>query len=233
MATVNDTHFNTLDQTINSIADHQLALQHAPYIRFDDREPFLPSVVGYTIFHEPGVSPSFPRQISLNSDVTTVIEYAIWWDWDIGHLYELEHVWVFINQNGELVRGEASWHGGCRNMSLALDADHVTLYSEPGKHAFAPTLDWFKDRRKRSKRSGSAPYSSHLPASYMNRRRGRSVPVCVTEFINERVQLLYETAYHVRRGIGRTMHDSVSRIGQLTGDDVEIVRNALVPSQSR
>jgi glycerophosphoryl diester phosphodiesterase len=152
MTTANDTHFNTLDTTIGSDADYQLALQHAPYIRFDDREPFLPSVVGYTLFHESGGSPSFPRQITLLPEATAAIEYAIWWDWDIVHLYELEHVWVFVNQHGELVRGEASWHGGYNEMinetgQIPMKGKRLAVYSEPGKHAFAPYPGFFSERK--------------------------------------------------------------------------------------
>ena len=81
------------------------------------------------------------------------IEYAIWWDWDIGHLYELEHAWVYVDAAGRVVRAEASWHGGQHDMRLdgrlALDGDHVVLFSEPGKHAFAPTPAWFRERRRR------------------------------------------------------------------------------------
>ena len=40
--------FATLDTIISNEADYQLAIQYAPRIRFDVREPFLPSVVGYT-----------------------------------------------------------------------------------------------------------------------------------------------------------------------------------------
>jgi glycerophosphoryl diester phosphodiesterase len=151
MSTADDTHIDTLDKTIGSGADYQLARQHAPYIRFDDREPFLPLVVGYTIFRESGVSPSFPRQINLPPEATTAIEYAIWWDWDIGHLYELEHVWVFVNQNGDLVRSEASWHGGYNVMidktgHIPVEGRRLTVYSEPGKHAFAPYPEFFMER---------------------------------------------------------------------------------------
>ncbi len=152
MTIANDTNFNTLDKTIGSDTDYQLALRHAPYIRFDEREPFFPSVVGYTVFRETGVSPSFPRPINLNSEVTTVIEYAIWWDWDIGHLYELEHVWVYINQSGELVRAEASWHGGYNEMidkigQIPMEGKRLVVYSEPGKHAFAPAPEFFLERK--------------------------------------------------------------------------------------
>lgn len=152
MTTTDDTHLKTLDTTIDSSADHQLALEHAPIIRFDDREPFLPLVVGYTIFREPGRSPSFPRDITLPPGAATAIEYAIWWDWDIGHLYELEHVWVYLDGRGKLVRGEASWHGDYNEMvdehgQTPVEGARLVVYSEPGKHAFAPYIDFFAKRK--------------------------------------------------------------------------------------
>ena len=52
-----------LDTSIPDRTDYELALRHAPRIRFDLREPFLPSVVGYTVFRQTGTSPSFPREI--------------------------------------------------------------------------------------------------------------------------------------------------------------------------
>jgi len=144
-------------------ADRVLAARYAPILRFDAREPFLPLAAGYTIFRETGESPSFRqgRKIDLalpdGPRAEFAIEYAIWWDWDIGHLYELEHVWVYVGSDGRVVRAEASWHGGHHDMrhegKLALDSDHFVVYSEPGKHAFAPTPDWFKKRRAEFKRS--------------------------------------------------------------------------------
>jgi len=140
-----------------------LAARYSPILRFDAREPFLPLAAGYTIFRQDGPSPSFQRghQVELappgQPPASFAIEYAIWWDWDIGHLYELEHVWVFVDAQSRVVRGEASWHGRYRDMcyegELALDSDHLVLYSEPGKHAFAPTPAWFQERRQRFKRS--------------------------------------------------------------------------------
>lgn len=139
------------------------AARYAPILRFDSLEPFLPIAVGYTIFYENGESTSFRQGHTVDlaprgqPAAQFAIEYAIWWDWDIGHLYELEHVWVYVDAQGVVVRCEASWHGGLRDARLdgriALDGDHVALYSEPGKHAFAPTPDWFKERRKQFKRS--------------------------------------------------------------------------------
>ncbi len=147
-------------------AARALAARYAPILRFDTAEPFLPLAAGYTIFRETGRSPSFQRGRSIDlapqgeTPAALAIEYAIWWDWDIGHLYDLEHAWVFVDAAGRVVRAEASWHGGYHDMrlhgSLALDGDHVVLFSEPGKHAFAPAPDWFRERRRQFKRSETA-----------------------------------------------------------------------------
>ena len=135
--------------------DYALAVRYAPIIRFDAREPFLPLVAGYTVFRAPAPSPSFPRQLALQVEgapqATTVIEYAIWWDWDIQHLYELEHVWVYLNDAGYVVHCEASSHGGYHTMrhdgDVAREGERVVVCSEPGKHAFAPNFVWFDPHR--------------------------------------------------------------------------------------
>lgn len=149
-----DISLRTLLQT-EQTEERSLAARYAPILRFDAREPFLPLAVGYTLFHNDGDSPSFPRRITLQTPdsppATLAIEYAIWWDWDIQHLYELEHVWVFVDADGRVCRGEASWHGGWHAMAtdgaLLLDGDHLIVFSEPGKHAFAPNTAWFHNRR--------------------------------------------------------------------------------------
>lgn len=147
-----DAHFATLDTTIPDDVNYQLALKYAPRIRFDAKEPFLPSVVGYTIFRETSPSSSFPRTIEIGGDVATVIEYAVWWDWDIEHLYELEHIWVLLDTEGNLVGGEASWHGGFHvmldeNERLPVEDGRLMVHSEPGKHAFAPSPKWLHERK--------------------------------------------------------------------------------------
>jgi len=109
---------------------------------------------GYTIFRADDDSPSFPRRIELappgKPPAALAIEYAIWWDWDIGHLYELEHVWVFVDDQGRVARAEASWHGGFHDMTwnaaVPLEGDRLVGLSEPGKHAFAPHADWYAER---------------------------------------------------------------------------------------
>ncbi len=144
--------FAILDTSIPNDEDYQLAIKYAPRIRFDVREPFLPSVVGYTIFRETAESPSFPRKIDVSDDVAFVIEYAVWWDWDIGHLYELEHIWVYVNHDGDIVAGDASWHGGQHPMvdesgQMPMEEGRLTVHSESGKHAFAPSNQWLLERK--------------------------------------------------------------------------------------
>jgi glycerophosphoryl diester phosphodiesterase len=147
-------------------ARRALAFRYAPRLRFDTNEPFLPLAAGYTIFHEDAPSPSYTkgRTVSLSppeqGSSTTAIEYAIWWDWDIGHLYELEHVWVYVDAGGQVVRAEASWHGDYHDMrtdrGLSIEDGHLVICSEPGKHAFAPTPDWFRERWASMRRSPTA-----------------------------------------------------------------------------
>lgn len=125
--------------------DLALAATYAPIVLFDAAEPFLPLVVGVTVFHNEADSFSFPRRISheFTPPWQTAIEYAIWWDWDIGHLYELEHAWSYVGADGRLVWAEASWHGSFSSMILSsggvsAEGNRPVLYSQPGKHAFAP-----------------------------------------------------------------------------------------------
>jgi len=135
--------------------DRDIAARYAPVLYFDEKEPFLPIIVGYTIFRQDGQSPSFPRTVQFKKpgmpQVSFAIEYTIWWDWDIGHLYELEHVWIFVDATGDMVRVDASWHGGYHTAigkSILLDKDgRVALFSQPGKHAMAFSEEEFQHIR--------------------------------------------------------------------------------------
>lgn len=127
-------------------ADIALARRLAPVIRFCDNEPFLPSRVGITVLDAPARSPSTGLPIAFEPGVAKVIEYAIWWDWDIQHLYELEHIWLKLSADDSVLAVEASAHGGKFAMrlpdgALPLEAGRVTLVSTPGKHAFTATPD--------------------------------------------------------------------------------------------
>lgn len=150
-----DAQLESLRQSAPPDADGALARRYAPLIHFDEREPFFPSVVGYTVFRESAPSASFPREIQLADNIAFAIEYAIWWDWDIQHLYELEHIWVYVNGDGCIVEAEASWHGRYHRMRdetghLPTRDGRLALYSEPGKHAFAPSPGWLLQRKAKT-----------------------------------------------------------------------------------
>lgn len=107
--------------------------------------------VGYSIFKNSGEkSISFKRPIEFDpKKVDCCIEYAIYWDYDIQHLYELEHVWIYIDKRGKLVDAEASFHGYyikalLKDRSNIEDETHLRIYSQPGKHAFLPKPDCFE-----------------------------------------------------------------------------------------
>ncbi len=158
-----DSLLNNLLSAPRNSGDQELAVRYAPVLQFDAHEPFTPLAAGYTIFRADAPSPSFPRHIRLappdRPPAALAIEYAIWWDWDIEHLYELEHVWIYVDTAGQIVRCEASWHGGYHEIAdqaaTPMIDGRALIYSEPGKHAFAPTPDWFKSRWANVKRQSS------------------------------------------------------------------------------
>lgn len=129
---------------MNTSVSVELWQKYAPYVMFDLCEPFYPEAVGVSVLDPTESSPSFRRSFK-DADMRTkqVIEYAIWWDYEIGHLYEMEHVWVYVGHDGEVVDCEASFHGRVlkgllKDHSNLIEGTHVRLYSQPGKHAFSP-----------------------------------------------------------------------------------------------
>jgi hypothetical protein len=139
-----------------------LVARHAPIIMADELEPFDIIAVGYTIFESEAQSLSFPKRRvewrSAGYPAVRAIEYALWWDCDIGHLYELEHAWVFLNEIDHVVGIEASWHGVYGQMEInghpVLDPSgaHPMLLAQPGKHALAATIEPFMEIRETAER---------------------------------------------------------------------------------
>lgn len=139
------------------MTDHMLherhletALRVSPILMMDRLEPFRPVRVGITVFDAPGESPSFNRKIDFQPDqIAIVIEYAMYWDYDIQHLYELEHVWMFVDHEGKVAHCEASSHGSynyglLRDKSNLTEDGRVKLFVQPGKHAMFPIEEVFR-----------------------------------------------------------------------------------------
>ena len=121
-----------------ALHDQALARRHLPLLLLDAAEPYQPVAIGYTIFTAPGQSPSSKFAIEPAGAIT--IEYAVFYDWDIGHLYDLEHVWVHLDAHGAVIRVEASAHGKREKMDRSnglpeLREGRPVLYAEAGKHA--------------------------------------------------------------------------------------------------
>ncbi len=148
---------NLLPVCSQNPSDLDLAARFAPIVLADELEPFDLLLAGYTIFEQEGDSPSFvpPRRvewIAPRYPAHRAIEYALWWDWDIGHLYELEHVWAFVNQEDQVIAVEASWHGMYGPIEIdgrpPLEGTHPVVLAQPGKHAMAATAGPFEEIRE-------------------------------------------------------------------------------------
>ena len=120
-------------------------LRYAPVIYMDKKEPFGIKRVGFKVYSENGArSSSFNRTFDFENfpGAERVLEYVYYLDYDIQHLYDLEHIWVYLDKEGTVVGAEGSYHGRflnafrqeitCTNIE---DETHVVMYSQPGKHA--------------------------------------------------------------------------------------------------
>lgn len=132
--------------------DPETALRYAPVLYFDEAETIFPRAVGVTVFREERRSDSFPKRIiTLPEGAACVIEYAYYFDYDIGHMYDLEHIWVTVGNDGEPLAAEGSFHGKYLNLlvpeipgALRPREKRVQAFCQPGKHAFLPAGGLFR-----------------------------------------------------------------------------------------
>lgn len=129
----------------------QLALKYAPIVHYDVDETIPLKKVGYTVFQEELRSDSFPKRTVKPDPDGLVIEYALFWDYDIQHMYDLEHLWVWVAADGSVTRAEGSFHGKYLTLwepdmpfAKAPDGDRVHAFCQPGKHAFLPDGQLFR-----------------------------------------------------------------------------------------
>ncbi|CAM3089639.1 hypothetical protein PALU110988_00375 [Paenibacillus lupini] len=128
----------------------ELALHYAPTLHMDRLEPFQLVRAGITVFETSAPSPSFNRNIVVDKEkIQMVIEYALYWDYDIQHVYDLEHVWIYIDHEGNIASCEASFHGRyllglLRDRSNLSEDQRVNLFVQPGKHALSPLSELFR-----------------------------------------------------------------------------------------
>ena len=127
------------------MTDLELARAYLPIIHFDRAETIPLRAVGYTVFREGRRSESFPkRAVDVPPGAAFVIEYACYWDYDIQHMYDLEHIWVTVGPDGAPIHAEGSFHGKYLNLydpglpGLPPEGRRVHAFCQPGKHAFLP-----------------------------------------------------------------------------------------------
>lgn len=127
--------------------DLALAAAYVPCLRYDKKEPFPLKGIGYTVYWRTAKSPSCRRTIEA-PEGGVAIEYAFYYDFDIQHLYDLEHSFVYLDKEGDVIGVESSFHGKFLNSMiegvLEFEGSHPVLYVQPGKHAFLPAPDYFK-----------------------------------------------------------------------------------------
>lgn len=131
--------------------DKWLAEKYAPVIHCDKKETIPLVAAGYTIFREEARSDSFPKRTVKPGENGLVIEYALYWDFDIQHMYDLEHIWVWVAADGRVTRAEGSFHGKYLTLwepelpfALWPDGNHIHAFCQPGKHAFLPDGEMFR-----------------------------------------------------------------------------------------
>lgn len=141
------------------VRDRRLAERYIPRLRYDRAEPYSPEGVGYTVYtaHDACRTDAVPltafksHSCRLQIEIEpgeTVIEYAFYYDFDIQHLYDLEHVFVKVDREGGITGILGSFHGKFLNDLIEgeteFEGTHVILYVQPGKHAFMPKPHYFR-----------------------------------------------------------------------------------------
>ena len=125
-------------------SERELALRFLPHFRKDKNEPFPILQIGCTVVTVPKFSESF-RDLKLDpaaEGADCILEYALYFDYDIQHLYDLEHAWVAV-KDGAVTKCWCSFHGMQLCASgvgdLYQEEDGLPLlYIQPGKHAVLP-----------------------------------------------------------------------------------------------
>jgi len=121
-----------------------LFIRYCPRIYMDRADPFPVRYIGCTVFTQPQRSESFPKWLvnPQTEGADRILEYAVYFDYDIQHMYDLEHIWVAIDGKGTVVNCWCSFHGmRLRAAGLGtfmMEGEHPVLYSQPGKHAMLP-----------------------------------------------------------------------------------------------
>lgn len=117
-------------------------LRYLPFLYQDENETVPLRKIGFHLCTQAGPSASVPGMTLSPADRDTrfLIEFSLYWDYDIQHMYDLEQIWVFVGGDGSLRGLWNSFHGfvldafGLPAMVHRRDGRPM-LYIQPGKHA--------------------------------------------------------------------------------------------------
>ncbi len=127
------------------MTDNALFTRYMPVLMEDIHEPFEIKKVACTLFKDRVKSPTSGFFTELASPAVTALEYAFYWDYDIQHLYDLEHAFVFIDKEGTVTDLISSFHGRFyRQSSVTFKGNRPVLYIQPGKHALMAHPEYFR-----------------------------------------------------------------------------------------
>lgn len=175
-------------------AQKALFSRHCPHIYMDRADPFPIRYIGCTTFTEPRCSDSFPKWFvdPQAEGAVMILEYAIYFDYDIQHLYDLEHIWVALDDQGKLINCWCSFHGmrlrAAGVSSFKMEGDHPVLYSQPGKHAMLPHPELFLLHPDFEKACSEAAGGGVLVPGFLSDRvkSDRATDEKVTKYIREK-----------------------------------------------
>lgn len=124
--------------------DFSLFKKYSPIFYKDANEPFIIQKVACTMYKENAKSVSSKYEIEFDAETEFVLEYAVYWDFDIQHLYDLEHVFLSIDKDGHIVDIISSFHGKFyRQKNAEFKDNHPILFLQPGKHAIMAHPEYF------------------------------------------------------------------------------------------
>lgn len=209
--------------------------RYSPVIFMDSREPFSIRKVGVYVYTEPGRSLSFARRFdfaNISADTTCVIEYAYYLDYDIQHLYDLEHIWIYLSDAGDITGAEGSFHGRFLNAMLEqtkFRGDHILMYSQPGKHAMMadPSLFWLYPEFLSACRRLSGIHGLDCPPQYrrnihLTEEENRKVAAWIREHYAFTPSLSYEET-DIRSDDYLAIEELESRISDYLQEQLSVI----------
>lgn len=122
-----------------------VARKLAPLLMLDRAEPFRPETVAVTaaVAHEE--SQAFPGAMLVVPEGGVCVEYTIWWNGNIRHLYGLEHAWIrAVEEDGRwrILTIHISHDGDIHQLETWRESDgRPILYCEPGGHTMTGALN--------------------------------------------------------------------------------------------